>query len=146
VQTATKVSIAAHFGVNKSGVTVTATESRRLSEARNLAGSWSIAYSFSVPTSQAAAVQTKVDETKTSSDAMKAVLKTQLVEAGVPQTNVDAMTISGFTATKTVSGGTGTSGSTTGGTTGVYETSSAHDVVAVVVPHVVLTLALIFHA
>jgi hypothetical protein len=88
-----------------------------------------------------------VDETKTSSDAMKAVLKTQLVDAGVPQTNADAMTISGFTATKTVSGGTGTSGSTTGGsTTGVYETSSAHDVVFVVVPHVVLTLALIFHA
>jgi len=142
LETATKVSIAAHFGVAESGVTVTATGSRRLSEARNLAGSWSIAYSFTVPTSQAAAVAEKVAATKTSSDAMKAVLKTQLVAAGVPQTDVDAMTISSFTATKTVSAGTGTSGSTTG----VYETSSAHDVVAVVVPHVVLTLALIFHA
>ena len=43
--------------VAASGITVTATESsRRLSEARKLAGSWSIAYSFTVPTSQAAAV------------------------------------------------------------------------------------------
>merc|ERR1719247_2541481 len=75
METATKASIAAHFGVAESGVTVTATESRRLSEARNLAGSWSIAFSFTVPTSEAAAVETKVAALTTSSDAMKTLLK-----------------------------------------------------------------------
>jgi len=114
VENATKKTLATHFGVAESVVTTTATESRRLSEARNLAGTWSIDYSFTVPTSQAAAVETKVEATKTSSDAMKSVLKTQLVAAGVAQSNVDAMTISSFTSTKTVSGAS---------TTGVESTS-----------------------
>jgi len=110
METATKKTLAKHFGVAESKVTTTATKSRRLSEARNLADAWSIDYSFTVPTSQAAAVETKVAATKTSSDAMKSVLKTELVTAGVDQTNVDAMTVSSFTSTKTVSGTTSTTG------------------------------------
>jgi hypothetical protein len=103
VETATKATLAEHFGVNASAVTVTATESRRLSEARNLEGSWSIAYSFTVPTSQAAEVEKKVTATKTNSDAMNTVFKDQLVKAGVPKTKVDAMqAIAGFTSEKTV--------------------------------------------
>jgi hypothetical protein len=82
---------------------------------------------------------------------MKTILKTQLVAAGVSQAKVDAMTVDGFTSTKTVTtGGTtaGTTAGSTGGTT-TFETSyssSAHDLLSVVVPQVVLTLALIFHA
>jgi hypothetical protein len=103
METATKKTLAKHFVVDESVVTTTATESRRLSEARNLAGSWSSEYSFTVPTSKAAAVESKVTAIKASSDAMKAVLKTQLIDAGVDETKVNAMTISGFTSTKTVS-------------------------------------------
>jgi len=110
METATKKTLAKHFAVAESKVTTTATKSRRLSEARNLADAWSIDYSFTVPTSQAAAVETKVAATKTSSAAMKSVLKTELVTAGVDQTNVDAMTVSSFTSTKTVSGTTSTTG------------------------------------
>jgi hypothetical protein len=103
VETATKATLAEHFGVNASAVTVTATESRRLSEARNLEGSWSIAYSFTVPTSQAAEVEKKVTATKTNSNAMNTVFKEQLVKAGVPKTKVEAMqAIAGFTSEKTV--------------------------------------------
>jgi hypothetical protein len=103
VETATKATLAEHFGVKASAVTVTATKSRRLSEARNLKDSWSIDYSFTVPTSEAAAVEKKVEATKTSSSVMTKVFKEQLVKAGVPKATVNAMAaIAGFTYKKTV--------------------------------------------
>jgi len=102
METATKATLAEHFGVKASAVTVTATESRRLSQARNLEGSWSIDYSFTVPTSEAAAVETKVKATKTDTNAMNTVFKTQLVKAGVSKAKVDKMKIAGFTYKKTV--------------------------------------------
>jgi hypothetical protein len=101
VETATKKSLAKHFAVSEASVTTTATESRRLSEGiRKLAGTWSIEYSFTVPASQAKAVEGKVEATKTSMDALKTELKTQLIAAGVDASKVNAMTVTGFTGTK----------------------------------------------
>jgi hypothetical protein len=103
METATKATLAEHFSVNASAVNVTATESRRLSEARSLTGAWSITYSFTVPTSQAAAVETKVQATKKSTVAMSTVFKKQLIKAGVPKATADKLQpIKGFTYEKTV--------------------------------------------
>jgi hypothetical protein len=110
LETATKKSLAKHFDVAEASITTKATESRRLSEFRKLAGTWSITYSFTVSAAKAAAVQSKADATKNSLTALTAELKTQLVAAGVPQTAVDAMTVSGFTSTKAAADTPGTTG------------------------------------
>jgi len=105
MEAGTKAGLATHFGVAASDVTVTATESRRLVEARKLAGTWGLAYTFSVPTANAAAVETKVETAKTNTAALTTSLKTSLAAQGL---NTASMTVTGFTAVKTVTGGSTT--------------------------------------
>jgi len=105
VEAVAKKSIATHFGVNESGVTLSAVESRRLAEdgnVRRLKGNWAITYSFMVAPAKVTAVQAKVDSAKTSPAAFKSAMATLLVTnlkaAGVPASVADGISVSSASA------------------------------------------------
>jgi len=86
-------SMATQFDLSLDHVQVTVTETRRLSEdVRRLAGTFNIAYVLTVPQEQAAAVTAKVQAATTAPTEFIARVQADLVEAGVPQATVSALT------------------------------------------------------
>jgi len=109
-----KKALAKELGVEDSAVSVSATESRRLSDAsaRQLAGTWKIDFTVTAPEAKMVAVEAKVTSLKTSTASLKTELKVQLKAAGVSDAEIAKMEVSSFTAQKQASGTTGTTGTT----------------------------------
>jgi len=104
VETAAKSTVATHFEVTVDAVTVNATLSRRLAQAalRKLAGTWSVAFTLSVPEPKVASITTIAEAANTTSFA--SVLKTQLVAAGASENDVSQLAVQDFTATEVTTG------------------------------------------
>jgi hypothetical protein len=96
METACKAALAAKFAVDASMVTVNATESRRLADARMLAGSWSVQFTITAPASKAAAVENIAATLKTTPASLP--LAAELTNAGVK--DVSSVKVTGLTVVK----------------------------------------------
>jgi len=135
METASKKTLASHFAVPLDGVTVNATESRRLRaemEARRLAGNWAIEYEFMATESQVAGIKTKAQAMATNSSVIAATMKTELIAAGVSPATANGISITGVTIQKSGAGGVAECFincpvvNTTATTGAIGETSGAH--------------------
>jgi len=134
VESGAKSALASHFGLTAKEAArakVNATESRRLgadASPRRLAGTWSVAFEFTVAAEKAAAVEAKTAALASDPAAAKAALAPLLIaglkKAGVAANLADKMTVTGVVATATkvivIASTTGT-GTTTGYTDGAYQ-------------------------
>jgi len=103
VQEGARISIAAHFDVAASIVSVNATESRRLSAGfRRLPGLWSVTYEFLAPAAKVQAIKVKMEAIASSPDDFKAAFATEfkayLTASGVSADVVNALVVSDATA------------------------------------------------
>merc|ERR1711959_812808 len=99
VESATKASLVAHLEIDRSLVTVMATQKRRLKEvtpARRFADEWSIAYTITAPTSKMAALQSKATAIENDSTSFSASMKSELMKAGASSAEA-SITVSSFT-------------------------------------------------
>jgi len=116
METASKNSLASHFDISADRVTANATESRRLSTNRRLAGNWAIAYEFKAPAAKKAAVSAKVKTASSDTATFKATFTTAFktaIQATGASVNVSAIQVSSFTAAEGVPAGTSAGGATT---------------------------------
>jgi len=102
IETALKNVFADKFVVPKSAVNIIATESsstRRLGGAalRQLASTWAITYTITVPVNQKAAMDTQVSALLADTDTFLDTLGAELVEAGAPQSASSTLQVSGVT-------------------------------------------------
>jgi len=109
VATSAKKSLAKEFGIDESRVTITVEETRRLDSLRQLAGTWNVAFSLDVPSSQVAVVEAKVTAIQTDPTTFKTAInqamKTELQALGVSETDA-AISVASVTATKVDSSST----------------------------------------
>jgi len=106
METASRKTLASHFEVPLAGVTVNATESRRLrAEARRLPGNWALDYEFMATEAQVAGVKTKAQALATNSSVIAGTMKTELIAAGVDPATANGISITGVTIQKTGAGG-----------------------------------------
>jgi len=99
VESATKASLAAHLEIDRSLVTVMATQKRRLKEvtpARRFADEWSIAYTITAPTSKMTALRSKATAIENDSTSFRASMKSELIKAGASPAEA-SITVSSFT-------------------------------------------------
>jgi len=136
VESASKKSLAGHFGVDETRVTATAVETRRLGmdgNSRRLAGTWTIAYVFHASPAEVDSVNTKVAAASNAPADFKAALAAKFIaalkDAGVPANVADALTVAAATAAVPVVTTPATTSGTTG-TAGGDQTSAASKTVA----------------
>jgi len=147
MEEAAKAALATHFDLDLANVGVTVTETRRLSEdVRRLAGSFEITFVLTIPQAKAAAVTTKVQAANASPATFKtdfaAVVITALVEAGVPQSTADGLTVTAFAAAPVYADAATTTVTTTAAEPGQDTTSGAYQSVASMV--VMIAIKMLF--
>jgi hypothetical protein len=99
-----------HMAVPESAVSATATSSRRLNSLqaeRRLAGAWSVAFTVHVPKTQLAAATTKVNQIKADTTVLDKILKENLIELGVSETDA-TVSVTSFSDTIQMPGATTT--------------------------------------